>query len=166
MAKHKQGTVHFRRKREGKTNYKKRLQMLISRKPRLVIRKSLNNIVIQLIEFHPEGDKILVAASSRELIKMGWKHNRGNLPASYLTGLLFGQKARQKKVEDAILDMGLQTNVKGSRIYAALKGILDSGFNVPHSEDIFPAEERIKGTHISEALVKDFERLAAQLMKK
>jgi large subunit ribosomal protein L18 len=31
----------FRRRREGKTNYTKRLKLLLSRKPRLVVRKSL-----------------------------------------------------------------------------------------------------------------------------
>ena len=31
--------VEYRRKRKGKTNYKKRLNLLLSKKPRLVIRK-------------------------------------------------------------------------------------------------------------------------------
>ena len=165
MVKHKQLAVPYRRKREGKTNYKKRLQMLVSRQMRLVIRASLNNMIIQLVEFHPEGDKILLSASSRELIKMGWKHNRGNLPASYLAGQLFGRKAKQKKYNGAILDLGLQSNVKGSRIYAALKGVVDFGFSVPHTDDIFPSEDRIKGKHINDAVAKDFDKILKEIAK-
>jgi large subunit ribosomal protein L18 len=33
-------------------------------------------------------------------------------------------------------------------VYAALKGALDAGLKVPHSPDILPSEERIKGKHI------------------
>ena len=46
--------------------------------------------------------------------------------------------------------MGLQTNCKGSRIYAVLKGALDGGLNVAHSADVLPSEERVNGKHISE----------------
>ncbi|MFW6383470.1 MAG: 50S ribosomal protein L18, partial [Nanoarchaeota archaeon] len=34
------------------------------------------------------------------------------------------------------------------RIYATLKGVIDAGLSVPHSEDCFPAEARINGEHI------------------
>ena len=33
---------------------------------------------------------------------------------------------------------------------AIIKGIVDSGLNVPHSEDIFPSEEKINGKLTSE----------------
>lgn len=165
MARNKLLTVPYRRKREGKTNYKKRLHLLISRQHRLVIRASLNNIVVQLVEYHPEGDKVLVSASSKELTKLGWNHNKGNLPASYLTGQLFGKKAKGKKYTEAILDLGLQTRVKGSRIYTALKGVVDSGFTVPHDESIFPDEDRLRGTHINDNVVKDFDKMMATIAK-
>ena len=42
-------TIYYRRKRSGLTNYKKRLSLLLSKKPRLVIRKSLNNMVAQVV---------------------------------------------------------------------------------------------------------------------
>jgi len=149
MVKAKIQIVQFRRKRERRTNYKKRISFLTSGKPRIVIRKSVCNINIQIIEYKPEGDNVLVSANSKELVKLGYSLNRGNIPAAYLTGLLLGQKAKKKAVKEAIVDIGLNTHVKGSKIYAALKGIVDSGLKVPCSKDIFPSEERISGAHIS-----------------
>ena len=73
-------TLKFKRRREGKTNYKKRFSILKSRKPRLVIKKSLTNTYIQLIKFEPKGDNVAVSGSGTELKKLEWKHNTGNLP--------------------------------------------------------------------------------------
>ena len=148
--------IPFKRRREKKTDYKKRLAMIKSEKIRVVIRRSLSNIIVQFVDYDAKGDKTLVSAFSTELKKYGWTRT-GNVPASYLTGLLAGKRAKDKKIEEAILDLGLQTSTKGSRIYAALKGILDAGVNVPHSEKILPDENRIKGVHISEEVVKHFE---------
>ena len=141
--------VQFRRKREGKTNYKKRLRLLLAGKPRLVIRPSLRNITVQIVEYHPKGDKIVVSAHSSELDKLGWKFNKGNLPAAYLTGLLAGKKAKDKGLKEIILDIGLNSPIKGARIFACLKGVVDASINVPVSEEILPEENRIKGTHIA-----------------
>jgi len=149
MVKAKIQIVQFRRKRERKTNYKKRISLLTSGKPRIVIRKSVCNINIQVIGYRPEGDSILLSANSKELVKLGYSLNRGNIPTAYLTGLLLGQKAKKKGIKEAIVDIGLNIHVKGSRIYAALKGVVDSGLQVPCSEEVFPPEERINGTHIS-----------------
>jgi large subunit ribosomal protein L18 len=80
-----------------------------------------------------------------------------------LTGLLAGKRARDKKVKEVVLDLGLQTSTKGSRIYAALKGVLDAGIKVPHSEKILPDEDRIKGVHISENTVKQFEEVRSKI---
>ena len=88
-------SVPFRRKREGKTNYKKRLKILLHRKPRLVIRKSLNSIIAQIVEYNADGDKVVLSAHSKELGKFGWKPNKGNLPSAYLIGLLIGKKAKE-----------------------------------------------------------------------
>ena len=137
----------FKRKRKGKTNYNKRLKMLKSNKLRLVIRKSLNNIIAQIIEYKAKGDKVLLCAHSSELKKFGWNVNKGNIPSAYLTGLLLGVKAKKKGINDLILDIGLQKS--GQRIYAALKGVVDAGLNIPHSEDILPDEKRITGQHIA-----------------
>jgi len=154
--------IHFKRRREKKTNYRKRLALIKSEKIRLVIRKSLSNISVQFIDYKPNGDSTIASATSTELKKFGWDRT-GNLPAAYLTGLLAGKKAKNKKIEEAILDLGLQTSTKGSRIYAALKGVLDAGINVPHSKEILPSEDRIKGKHISEEVVKKFEDIKKKI---
>lgn len=140
--------VPFKRKLEGKTDYRKRLALLKSGKPRLVVRKSLNNISAQIIAYETEGDKVLASAHSRELLKLGWKGRRRNLPAAYLTGYLCGQQAKKAGISEAIFDAGLYTSVKGVVIYAVLKGALDAGLNIPHNKSVFPAEDRIRGKHI------------------
>lgn len=155
--------VPFKRRREGKTNYRKRLALLKSKKTRLVIRRSLSNISVQFINFVPEGDQTVAEANSTELKKLGWVRT-GNVPASYLTGLLAGKKAKNKKIEEAVLDIGLQISTKGSRIYAALKGVLDSGIKVPCSEEILPSEDRIRGKHISKDLEKQFDEVKNKIV--
>ncbi len=160
MKKSNAGTLQLRRKKEGKTNYRKRLKMLMSSRLRLVIRRSLDNISAQIAEYHPEGDKVITCAHSIELKKFGWKQTGGNIPSAYLVGLLIGKKAKEKGIKEVIVDMGLHKPVKGSRIYALLKGALDSGLNVPCSPDILPNDERIKGIHIvkyASLLMKDEE---------
>lgn len=142
-------TVYKRRKRQGKTDYKSRVKILMSKKPRLIIRKSLKNIMLQAVEYSPKGDKVLLTVCSTDLQKMGWKANRNNLPACYLCGYLFGRKALEKKVKECILDLGMQSSVKKASLFAALKGAVDAGLKVPYSENVFPDEKRIKGEHIA-----------------
>jgi len=151
--------VSFRRKREGKTNYKKRLKLLRSGKPRIVIRPSLKSISIQIIEYGSKGDRVLLSARGEELEKYGWKFSKANLPSAYLTGLLLGKKA-EEKVKEGVVDIGLATLTKGSRIFACIKGIVDTKMNIPHGENIAPSEERIRGDHISKyaAQVKEQKR--------
>jgi len=141
--------VNYRRKREGRTDYKKRLRMLISGISRIVIRRTNKNIVVQIVDYSDKGDKVLVTANSSELKKLGWKHATANLPAAYLTGMLAAQKAKHKNIEKAIVDLGLQPPKAKSRIYAAVKGALDNGLNIPASEDAFPSADRISGKHIA-----------------
>lgn len=139
--------VLFRRKADGKTNYKKRLNLLKAKKPRLVIRKTNKNIIAQIILYNENGDKIISQSNSKDLEKLGWKYSKGNIPSSYLIGL---QLAKNTERKEAILDIGLQKSSKGARIYACLKGVIDGGINVPHSKDVFPSEDRILGKHIAD----------------
>jgi len=154
----------FKRRRLGKTDYQKRLKLLLSKKPRLVVRKSLKYITAQVIEFDKVGDKTLVAASSKELGKHGWKFGFDNLPAAYLTGLLAGKKIAKAGIKEVVLDSGLYSSTKGNRIYAVVKGVIDSGIKVPISEEVLPTEERIKGTHIANYLDK-FKNLPEEFEK-
>ena len=167
MSKSKTYTVEFKRKRKGKTNYKKRLNYISSNKLRLVVRPSIKNMVVQIVKFNPKGDNVLYTAKSNELRKLGWKYSTGNIPAAYLTGLMLGSKAKEK-VKEAIVDFGLSSLVKKSRIYAALRGVIDSGINVPHSGEILPDDNQISGKKISdysELLSKNKGRYEKQFSK-
>jgi len=142
--------VQFRRRREGKTDYNLRREVIKSGKPRLVVRGSLKHMSVQIIEAKSEGDHTLAAANSIELAKKyKWLGGCGSLPAAYLTGLLAGYRALSKGVREAVLDFGLSTSSKGSRISTALKGVVDSGIKVPFNEKIMPDKSRIRGEHIA-----------------
>lgn len=163
-------TIRQRRQRERRTNYKKRLRLLMARKSRVVVRKFGKTLSIQLIDYTPEGDEVKATAHSSELKKQGWNYSQGNIPAAYLTGMLFAKKAKEY-AKEAILDSGLQPSVKGSRIYAAIKGMNDAGLTVPCSDEIFPTEERIKGQHISDHvqaaknITADFEQIKKKIQE-
>ena len=145
----KHQNLPFKRKRQGKTDYKARLRLLQAQKPRLVVRRSMKNILVQLVEFHPDGDKVIVTTSTKELQKKyGWDIARRNTPAAYLTGFLAGAKAKEKKLNEAIVDIGLQKARKGSLLFAAVKGAIDAGLKVPHDPESFPSEERVAGKHM------------------
>jgi large subunit ribosomal protein L18 len=147
MAKTTIYTVPYRRKRQGRTNYRVRLKLLQGKTPRLVIRKSLQNIQLQIIDYHPDGDKVIATAHTRELKKYGWTAPCGNTAAAYLCGKLLGQKA--KNCKQLIPDIGIYTSVQKSKRYAAIKGVKDSGIKVMCSETTFPTQERIEGKHIA-----------------
>lgn len=141
--------VQLRRKREGRTDYRLRLKLLMSGKPRLVLRSTLNHISAQVVEYSKEGDRVTASAHSKELEKFGWKGGCSNVPAAYLVGLLCGYRAVRAGVKECVLDIGGFTPSPGCKLFAALKGALDAGLNVPHG-DVLPAEERISGKHISD----------------
>ena len=155
MAKGPRYSVEFRRRRSGKTDFKKRLSLLKSKLPRLVVRRSNKYITCQLVDYNATGDKMIKAAYSKQLAKLGWKHGLNNIPAAYLTGALL---AKDSKVKKAIADTGLYTLTPQSKIYAAIKGAIDAGLEVPSSEEVFPTPERISGKHISDKIAQDFEQ--------
>ena len=152
--------VKFRRRNEGRTDYRKRLGLLKSNKPRLVVRLSNKYVKVQVVKSVNGHDSILASANSSELLKMGWKYSCKNLTAAYLTGLLAGSKA---SVKEAILDAGISK--PSSRVFAALKGFVDSGKIVPHSDEVIPSEERLNGAHINEKILKDAESLKEKISK-
>ena len=139
-----------RRRREGKTDYYKRLNLLKSGKNRLVVRISNNKVTAQIVRFNPKGDETVVNTTSLELKKLGYDGHTGNVCAAYLTGLLCGKKAVAKKAKEAVLDMGLHTPVKGSNIYAVLRGALEAGMEIPHDKEVLPKDERVLGKSIND----------------
>ena len=142
-------TVPFRRKRQGRTYYKKRLKILLSNKPRLVVRKSLKNLHASIVQYSAKGDKIILTVGSNALNNLGWKGGNGNLPSAYLIGFIAGKRAIEKGIKEAILDLGLNDSVKGSRLYAALAGAIDSGLKIPFDPGVLPSKDRISGDHIA-----------------
>ena len=148
MKQGKSYTLDMRRKREGKTDYRLRRRLLASRQPRVAVRKSLNNLLIQIIKFENTGDKVLVSANTRELVNYGWKGHRGNISSAYLAGLLCGFKALKKGIKSGILDLGLYTAVKNSVFFAVVKGLKETGLHIPVDEDVIPDKERLYGKHI------------------
>jgi len=153
-------TIRQRRK-AAKTDYKARLALLKSEKPRLVIRKTNRYIIAQLVESKIAQDKTLAKASSKELLTKDWpKESQGSLkslPAAYLTGYLLVKKLNQEEVskKQVILDIGMHRNVHGARIFAALKGAVDAGLNIPHNKEVFPSEERLNSDKIKIKEIKE-----------
>ena len=143
--------VKFRRRREGRTNYYRRRRLLLSRKPRLVVRKTNTTTIVQLVQASVVGDNTVATATSNELSAFGWNASIGNTPAAYLTGLLAGLRAKSLGIDSAILDIGLHPPVSGSKIYAALRGTLDAGIEIPHNPEVLPNEDRIAGVHVVDA---------------
>jgi large subunit ribosomal protein L18 len=141
--------VAFRRRREGKTDYGARIKLVDLEKYRLVVRVSNSYVTVQVIKYNDIGDETVVAAHSKELQKdFGWLGGSKNTSAAYLTAYLCGKRALAKGIDEAVLDIGLKSSTKGSKIYAALKGANDAGLYVPHGESILPDDDRISGQHI------------------
>lgn len=155
--------VRFRRRREGRTDYKRRLALLRSGEHRAVVRRTNRSLSVQFVGYDAVGDEIVAQAEALELPELGWTGNTGNTPAAYLTGLLAGTRALEQGVESAVLDIGLQVPSRGGALFAALKGILDAGVEIPHGDGIFPSEERLQGAHIDEALVASFTATVEQI---
>jgi len=143
-------TVYYRRKREGKTDYHKRLRLLTSERLRLVVRLTSNNVITQVVEYGQTGDKILVSAESKELQKHGWKYSKANTSAAYLTGLLLGKKAKIAGLNNLILDTGIRSVFSGVKLYAVLKGVSDAEIEIPYDEAIIPSKERLSGKHVAD----------------
>jgi large subunit ribosomal protein L18 len=155
--------VKPRRHRERKTDYRLRLKLLRSKKPRIVVRKSLKAIRVQFVEYNPQGDRILVSAISNELVKeYGWKFSASNTPAAYLTGLLAGKRAKEKGIEQGVLDIGLSHPTVGGTVFATLKGVLDAGVECPHDAEMLPKEERLHGLHVN----KDIKPMVGKIKTK
>ncbi len=164
-----QGTnykVAFRRRREGKTDYGARIKLIDYEKSRLVVRISNAQATVQVIDYTPEGDVTVASAVGKQLSNYGYLGNAGNITGVYLTGYLCAKRALAAGVDYAILDIGLRSPIKGSKIFAALKGAVDAGLEVPHGDFIFPEDERIRGEHVANyAESLDAEEVAKKFSK-
>ncbi len=154
--------VPKRRRREGKTDYRARIALLKSGKPRVVVRKTNRYIIAQLVKSKEAQDSVAIGVTSKHLLKYGWPQELSgslkSIPASYLTGYLLGKKMLKINESKAILDIGLARSTKGSRLYAVVKGLLDAGIEIPCSEKVLPSQDRINGEHM--------EKFNADILKK
>jgi len=137
-------------------------------KYRLCVRMTNKTIICQVIQPKIVGDHTICSAYSSELPKYGIEHGLTNYAACYATGLLCARRLLKKMgldedyagqeepdgemflVEEegekrpftCVLDVGLVRTTTGNRVFGALKGAVDGGLNIPHSEKRFPGYDR------------------------
>merc|ERR1712232_1456792 len=134
-------------------------------KYRMIVRFTNKDVICQIAYAKIEGDVVICSAYSHELPRYGVKVGLTNYAAAYCTGLLLARRVLQKfkldtvyegndnvdgtmfYVEDqddgpgafrACLDVGLARTSTGAKVFAALKGAVDGGLDIPHSEKRFP----------------------------
>lgn len=160
--------VKFRRRREGRTDYRRRLALMKSRLPRLVVRKTNMRIIAQIITASKEGDKVVAHADSSELKALGWTYGMKNISAAYLIGYVLAHKCKCLKLtslKDIIVDTGRHTITKGAKIFAVVSGAVAGGLNIPHDAKKFPSADRINGAHISADVKKSIEAVKLNVAK-
>ncbi|KAB7504077.1 60S ribosomal protein L5, partial [Armadillidium nasatum] len=155
-------TDYYARKRLAKNKYN-------TPKYRLIVRLSNKDVTAQVAYARIEGDVIIVAAYSHELPRYGIKVGLTNYAACYCTGLLLARRLLQKynldkryegqtepdgemySVEDledgpgafrCHLDVGLARTSTGAKVFAVMKGAVDGGLDIPHSEKRFPGYDK------------------------
>lgn len=157
--------IKKKRRMQGKTDYRARIALLKGRKPRIVVRKTNRYIIVQYVTSEDAQDRVLYYVNSKELLNYGWpKEMQGSLkslPACYLTGKLLAERIKKKGEKDieAVLDIGLIRNIPKSRVYAALKGLIDGGIDIPCKKESLPEESRIKGSHLKKDVSKIFDKI-------
>jgi len=134
-------------------------------KYRMIVRFTNKDIITQIAYARLEGDVVVCAAYSHELPRYGLKVGLTNYSAAYATGLLLARRLLKKlgldsiyegqtdvngeyycvecvdgqpKAFRAVLDVGLVRTTTGARVFGALKGAVDGGLDIPHSEKRFP----------------------------
>jgi len=134
-------------------------------KYRMIVRFTNKDIICQIAYAKIEGDYIVCAAYSHELSNYGVKVGLTNYAAAYCTGLLLARRVLKKFNLDSIyegqtepdgdnfmveseegqagafrcfLDVGLARTSTGAKVFGALKGAVDGGLEIPHSNKRFP----------------------------
>ncbi|XP_057457736.1 60S ribosomal protein L5-like [Lotus japonicus] len=169
--------VKFKRRREGKTDYRARIRLInqdknkySTPKYRFVVRFTNKDITAQIVSATIAGDIVLASAYAHELPRYGLEIGLTNYAAAYCTGLLLARRTLQKLEMDeeyegnveatgedfsvepaetrrpfrALLDVGLIKTTTGNRVFGALKGALDGGLDIPHSEKRFAGFDKEK----------------------
>merc|ERR1712216_601588 len=149
--------VKYKRRRDGKTDYRQRLKLTrqdknkySSPKYRLVVRFTNKDIVCQIMYATITGDKCICAAYAHELPKSGLKVARRALKKLGLDEIYEGctepdgedfhveEVEGEKRPFRCLLDVGLRATNRGGRVWGALKGACDGGLDIPHNEKRYP----------------------------
>lgn len=146
--------VPFRRRREKKTDYRKREALLKSGLPRMVVRKTNRQVIVQFFEFDPAGDKCIVSVDAKKLKKISGWEMKCNSWSAYLAGLLAGKEAIKNGLKKFVLDIGRQTPTKGAIVFAALQGAVDAGLETNFEKEIVPLD---KIQNVPEKMKSSFE---------
>ena len=136
----------FRRRLSATTDYRRRLRLLKSGMPRAVVRVSNTRTTAQITTYHADGDLVAATMTGGDLVsRFGWPADlsKKSVPASYLVGFALGKAALAAGHEEAVLDIGLAASTPGNRVYAALRGMVDAGLEVPHGEDARPSGQGV-----------------------
>jgi large subunit ribosomal protein L18 len=159
--------VKVRRRRENKTDYTARINLLKSGTDRLIVRKTNRYILMQVAKSSQAQDTVNFGTSSKELLKFGLSEKGGvslkSISAAYLAGYLMGTKMKKAKINTAIADFGLARSTKGNRLYAALKGVVDSGVALSCDAKMFPSPERLAGKDMKNKI--DIEAIKLKIQK-
>ena len=161
MARGKRQRRRYTRRSTGQTDYHRRLKLLRSGTPRAVVRITNTQVICQLVSYQEDGDRIISAADGKSLRgKYAWpaKVSTKSVPAAYCTGYALAKQVQKSGHDEAVLDIGLAASTSGNRVFAALKGMVDGGLSVPHSEEIFPSDDRITGAHIDKSIAGTVEK--------
>ncbi|GAB4841989.1 60S ribosomal protein L5 [Ancistrocladus abbreviatus] len=144
--------VKFKRRREGKADYRARTRLINQDKNKyntpkyhFVVRF---DIIAQIISASITGDIMLVAAYGHELPQYGLevglktmqqhimdKEYEGNVEAIGEDFLV--EPAESRRPFRALLDVGLVRTTTGNDVFGALKGAQDGGLDIPHSDKRF-----------------------------
>lgn len=155
MAHGKNQRLRYKRRRNGETDYRRRMRMLRGGSTRAVVRVTNTQTICQLVDYTNDGDKVLISIDGKTLVdKFGWPldASRKSIPASYIAGFAMAKAAMAAGHDEAILDIGLAASTPGNRVFAAMKGMVDAGLEIPHNEDVLPSDDRISGAHIDDSV--------------
>ena len=160
MAYGKNQRLRFKRRRNGETDYRRRMKMLRGGFSRAVVRVTNTQTICQLVNYEPTGDIVKISIDGHTIVeKYGWPidASRKSIPASYISGYAMAKKAIAAGHNEAVLDIGLAASTPGNRVFAALKGMVDAGMEIPYGENVLPDDDRINGSHIDDSIAKAVE---------
>lgn len=138
--------VKYRRRREGKTDYRARKRLISqdknkynSPKYRLVVRFTNKHCICQIVYSEIVGDKVMAYANSAELPRYGLKAGLKNYSAAYCTGLLVARRLLNK--------LGLDEIYKGQLTY---EGSGDEGSDDEYSPEVVSCEANKRTYYVEE----------------